>query len=290
MRNGFGMTTAQPMDREDRDDYPFVARRQVFTQDWMRRIAAMLDLPGLEWSSGDPVPLGWHFPLLGAETFRNQLRADGFPGLGIPFPNIDSKRLVATGRTVESFGHICLGQGLDRTSRLAAIVPKSNAQGPITFVTVEHAFRDLESQAPILAEQQTFLLLDTLFTAMPPASTRSPHTIVKTVTPDDTLLFQFSALAFNSHKIHLDRDYARSVEGYPDLVVNGGLTTLFMTEIARAAFGDTIRRLSVRNSAPLFCNRPIHFAQADQDGRGAILAIDDEGRMAAEMEFEIDDL
>jgi 3-methylfumaryl-CoA hydratase len=284
------MTLAQPTDREDGDEYPFVIRRQHFTEDWMRRIAAMLDHPGLKWSMGDPVPFGWHFPLLGAETRRNTLRADGFPGLGIPFPDIDSKRLVATGRSVESLGRMCLGQELERTSRIAAITPKSTSQGLMTFVTIEHAFRDLGSATSILAEKQTFLLLDTRFAATPPVQARATNSIVKTITPDDTMLFQFSALSLNSHKIHLDRDYARTVEGYPDLVVNGGLTTLLMTEMARAAFGENIKRLSVKNSVPLFCNRPIHFAQSDQDGRHAILAIDDDGRIAATMEFETDDL
>jgi 3-methylfumaryl-CoA hydratase len=284
------MTLAQPTNGKDIDGHPLITRRQQFTEDWMRRIAAMLDLPGLDWSIGGPVPFGWHFPLLGAETFRPALRADGFPGLGIAFPEIDSKRLVATGRTVEKMSRLCLGQELERTSRIAAITPKSTAQGPMTFVTVEHAFRDHLSQAPILTEQQIFLLLDTLFAAPQTPPTTATHAIVRTVTPDDTMLFQFSALSFNAHKIHLDRDYARTVEGYPDLVVNGGLTTLFMTEIARAAFGENIKRLFVKNSAPLFCNRPIHFAQSDQDGRHAILAIDDDGRTAATMEFETDDL
>jgi 3-methylfumaryl-CoA hydratase len=283
------MTLAQPTNGKDADGPPLVTRRQQFTEDWMRRIAAMLGLPGLDWSVGDPVPFGWHFPLLGSETSRTTLRADGFPGLGIPFPDIDSKRLVATGRTVEKMSRLCLGQELERTSRIAAIAPKSTAQGPMTFVTVEHGFRDHLSQAPILTEQQIFLLIDTLFAAPQAPATSATHAIVKTITPDDTMLFQFSALSFNSHKIHLDRDYARTVEGYPDLVVNGGLTTLLMTEIARATFGENIKRLSVENSAPLFCNRPIHFAQSDQDGRHAILAIDDDGRTAATLEFEIND-
>jgi 3-methylfumaryl-CoA hydratase len=249
----------------------------------------MLDLAGLEWSKGDPVPFGWHFPLLGAETRRNTLRPDGFPGLGIQFPDIASKRLVATGRTVENFGRIWLGQELERTSHIAAITPKSTAPGLMIFVTIEHAFRDLQGQTPILAEQQTYLLIDTLFAITPPAEATASHEIVKTITPDDTMLFQFSALSANSHKIHLDRDYARSIEGYPDMVVNGGLTTLLMTEIARANFGDSIKRLSVKNSAPLFCNRPIHFARSNQGRQHTILAIDDEGRTATAMEFETDD-
>jgi 3-methylfumaryl-CoA hydratase len=290
LRNELGMTSAQPTGHEDHCEYGSVTRRQVFTEDWMRRIAAMLGLRGLEWTAGNPVPFGWHFPLLGAETHRNNLRPDGFPGLGIPLPDISSKRLVATGRILESLGRIGMGQKLERTSRIAAITAKSTSQGPATSVTVEHAFHDLLSSTPILNENHTFLILDTPFTVMPPARTEAIYTIVKTITPDDTMLFQFSALSFNSHKIHLDRDYARNVEGYPDLVVNGGLTTLLMTEIARADFGENIKRLSIRNSAPLFCNRPVHFARSDQDGRHAILAIDDEGRIAAGMEFETDDI
>jgi 3-methylfumaryl-CoA hydratase len=282
------MILAQPIDGNGPDAYPIVTRRQIVIADWMRRIAAMLDLPCAEWSMGDPVPFGWHFPLLGAETHRNILRTDAFPGLGIPFPDIASKRLVATGRMVKNFGRMCLGQELERTSRIAAITPKSTAQGLMTFVTVDHAFHDFPSQTPILAEQQTFVLLNTAFTATPPAPVTASDKIVKTITPDETMLFQFSSLSFNSHKIHLDQDYARNVEGYPDLVVNGGLTTLLMTEIARAVFGEGIRCLSVKNGTPLFCNRPIHFAQSDQDGQQTIFAIDDEGRTAATMELETD--
>jgi 3-methylfumaryl-CoA hydratase len=288
--NDLGMTLAQSTDPKNLDEYSVVTRQQHVTEDWMRRIATMLGLAGLEWSMGDPVPFGWHFPLFGAETSRDTMRTDGFPGLGIAFPDIASKRLVATGRSVETMGRLCLGQQFERTSRIAAITPKSTAQGHMTFVTVEHAVRDLGTASLILFEKQTFLLLDTLFDILPSAEATALSSIVKTITPDDTMLFQFSALSANSHKIHLDRDYARNFEGYPDLVVNGGLTTLLMTEIARAAFGETIKRLSVKNSAPLFCNRPIHFAQSDQDGRHAILAFDDEGRIAAAMEFDTDDL
>lgn len=297
MRNGFRMAMAQTTDREDRDDYPFVTRRQVFTEDWMRRIAAMLGLPGLEWSIGDPVPFGWHFPLLGAETFRNNLRADGFPGLGISLPRLTGtkltgQRLVAVGRTVNILSVLYIGQELERTSKIGSIVPKTTAQGPITLFSVEHSIRDFTAKTPIIVEKQTYILLDTPYTIAPPETVDldAPPPIVKTVTPDETLLFQFSALSFNSHKIHLDRDFARTVEGYPDLVVNGGLTTLLMTEIVRSDFGNRIRQLTVRNRAPLFCNKPIHLARPKQDGQQIIVAMDDAGRAAAEMEFHTNDV
>jgi 3-methylfumaryl-CoA hydratase len=273
-----------------RDAFPPITRRHIVTDDFPRRIAAMLGLTDSAWDAGTHLPFGWHFPLLGAETLRSHLRADGFPGLGIAMPNLSGNRLVATGRSVQQVGALQIGQEIERVSAIASVTPKTTSQGAITIVIVEHVLREARDGALILREKQTFILLDTPFVATGPVAPKPDHAIAKTITPDNTMLFQFSALSFNSHKIHLDRDYARSVEGYPDLVVNGGLTTLFMTEFARTNLGVAPQRLSVRNSAPLFCNQPIHLARMERDGRSFILALDDHGRVAAEMEFETDDL
>jgi 3-methylfumaryl-CoA hydratase len=270
--------------------YTPVTRRQIVTEDFPRRIKAMLGLSVREWPAGTVIPYGWHFPLLGAETLRSDLRIDGFPGLGIPMPDLPGRRLVAAGRSVQQVGALHIGQELERVSMIGSVTPKTTAQGAITIVTVEHVIRDGRDADLILTEKQTFILLNSSFMASGPAEPKTDYAIAKTIIPDDTMLFQFSALSFNSHKIHLDRDYARSVEGYPELVVNGGLTTLLMTEFARTNLGITPKRLSVRNNAPLFCNQPIHLAQMERDGHRAIVALDDMGRVAAEMEFETDDL
>jgi 3-methylfumaryl-CoA hydratase len=274
----------------DINPYTPVMRRQIVTEDFPRRITSMLGLSVCEWPAGTKIPYGWHFPLLGAETLRSDLRTDGFPGLGIPMPDLYGKRLVAAGRSVEQTSALHIGQEIERVSAIISVTPKKTSQGAITLVTVEHIIRNAQDGVFILNEKQTFILLDTPYVATEPAAPKPAHAIAKTVTPDDTMLFQFSALSFNSHKIHLDRDYVRSVEGYPDLVVNGGLTALLMTEFAREGLSGSIKRLSVRNSAPLFCNQPVHLARMERDGRGVILALDDHGRTAAEMEFETDDL
>jgi 3-methylfumaryl-CoA hydratase len=269
-----------------------VTMRQIVSEDFPRRVAAMLGRSDLTWHAGMPVPFGWHFPLLGAETFRSALRSDGFPGLGVPMPDLPGKRLVAVGRTLEQWRALHIGQEIVRVSQIASVTSKSTAQGSINFVTVEHVIHNHQDAALILKEEQTFVLLDTPFAAAPPSPPDSNQTraIGKTITPDETMLFQFSALSFNSHKIHLDRDYAGTVEGYPDLVVNGGLTTLLMTEFAQTMVTGTIKRLAVRNTAPLFCNRLIQLVHTVRDGCHAILALNDAGRVAAEMEFKIDDL
>lgn len=271
---------------------PFVTRSQVLTEDMVRRVAAMLGLSDIEMSSGGAAPFGWHFPLLGAETYRHSLRGDGFPGLGIPFPSRSGKRLIAAGRTVDAHGTIQIGKAIERTSRIKSVKPKLTAQGEMTIVIVRHDLHDQDTNAQLVAEEQTYILLDTRYspTLAEAQPTQLLGPVVHSVTPDENLLFQFSALSFNSHKIHLDRDYAREVEGYPDLVVNGGLTTLLMTEIARVTHRSNITRLKVRNTVPLFCNRAIRFTRHDSGGRRTIAALDHCGRMAAEMEYELNDV
>jgi 3-methylfumaryl-CoA hydratase len=137
-----------------------------------------------------------------------------------------------------------------------------------------------------VSEVQTFVLM--------PASTfrEKDAGVPTTVTlktprvhrPDDTLLFQYSALGFNSHKIHLDRDFARTVEGFPDLVVNGGLTALLLTEYLRCDLRITPVRIKIRYLAPLFSNRELTIAHEEREGSLVVAVFDDRGRVAGEME------
>jgi 3-methylfumaryl-CoA hydratase len=101
------------------------------------------------------------------------------------------------------------------------------------------------------------------------------------------MLFRYSALTFNGHRIHYDYPYVTQTEGYPALVVNGGLTTLLIYELAREQ-GKTIRFISSRNVRPLFVNRPISIQGApDPDGDRAVLwALDEGGALALSADAE----
>jgi 3-methylfumaryl-CoA hydratase len=260
-------------------------RRQRFTIDLAERIAAMLDLPATDALLGDHIPFGWHFPLLHAATPRNQLRQDGFPGLGVAMPDVAGQRLVATGRTLRQFAMLPLDGPVLRTSRLESSSAKATANGSVTNLVFAHEIRSIADDTLILTEEQRFSVLDWVYALRPAEPDGEPLAAIRTVTPDETLLFLFSALSSNSHRIHLDQNYARWIEGYPDLVVNGGLTTLLMTEIVRAEFGDSVTSVKVRNLAPLFCHRPIRFARASRGEIQLVIAYDDAGQRAAEMEF-----
>jgi len=259
----------------------------------VRRVAAMLDLDPDAWREGDPLPRGWQFILLGADTPRSGLRADGFPGLGVPLPDLGLPRLLIGKRSVHFLGEIPIGASLRRDSRIESVVRKETAKGPMATVTVAHALHLAGAADPVLAETQTYVLLgpqpagggaappDGARAAMPPGA--------RTLVPDDTLLFQYSALGFNSHRIHLDRAFAREVEGFPDLVVNGGLTTLLLTEHLRTAFGISPSALSARYLAPLFCAHPITLgAEREGEGEGWVLrAFDAAGRLAVDIAAEV---
>jgi 3-methylfumaryl-CoA hydratase len=253
-----------------------------------RRVAAMLDLDPAGVTAGNPLPPSWHFILLGAETRRCELRSDGFPGLGVPMPDLDLPRLLATGRTVEYHQPSPVGATVERTSAIRRLERKSSGTVPKVAVMIGHELRIAGASEVAIAETQSFLMLGRGSGYHPderaPRAVTAPH--LKTVLPDEILLFQFSALGFNSHRIHSDKTYARDVEGYPDLVVNGGLTALLMTEFARTELGLVIRRLRMKNLAPLFCRRSITLT-ADQDGpRWRLRAHDERGTVAAEMELE----
>ena len=120
--------------------------------------------------------------------------------------------------------------------------------------------------------------------APPPPPQAAPAEAVwkRTIVPDPVLLFRFSALTFNGHRIHYDLPYVTGVEGYPGLIVNGGLTTLLLFELARTSNASPVVRFESRNVRPLFVGQPLHLCGAPSaDGRSAKLwATNAEGALA----------
>ncbi|MFL1461623.1 protein dehydratase [Roseococcus sp. DSY-14] len=250
----------------------------------VRRVAAMLDLDPDGWREGDPLPRGWQFILLGADTRRSALRGDGFPGLGVPLPELGLPRLMLGGRSVAFQGDIPIGATLRRESRMQSLTRKEGPNGPAAIATLLHALFLAGAAEPALTETQTYILLGPQASPRKAAEAAPVPERARRVVPDDTLLFQYSALGFNSHRIHLDRSYARDVEGFPDLVVNGGLATLLLTELLRTEKGRAPVSIKARHLAPLFCGRPMLLDVADGERGWLLRAYDDGGRVAVEIE------
>ncbi|WP_028466335.1 FAS1-like dehydratase domain-containing protein [Nisaea denitrificans] len=275
------------------EEFQPIRRTEVCALGTARRIAAMLDLDPDRLREGDTLPRGWHFPMLAGETRRSELRGDGFPGLGVAIPDMGLSRLVLGGRRVTFLADIPIGAALQRTSKVASLTQKEATSGPMAFVTVEHSLAVAQNGAPAIVEEATYILLEaaasdrakTVAAEVPDANIPGGdrNTIV---IPDETLLFQYSALGFNSHKIHIDKAYARDVEGYPDLVVNGGLTTLLLSEFIRNDLKLMPRKLSVKHTAPLFCGNPITLTANHETAAWNLSAFAANGLRAAEMKLE----
>ncbi len=252
----------------------------------VRRVAAMLDLDIELFSNGDILPRGWHFFMLAGQTRKSDLRKDGFPGLGVSIPDLGLSRLLLGGRTVSYNEDIEIGSEIERTSFIKNIKEKTTQSGRMAIVTIQHELRPVLDSKPAIIETQTYILLEKQSienkTISPTyESQKLTAESKKQIIPDETLLFQYSALGFNSHKIHLDRDYARNIEGLPDLVVNGGLAMLLLTEFMRTDLGLEINEIKVKHIAPLYCNRPLTIA-FEQD---ELKIYDDNNKVAVTVEI-----
>jgi 3-methylfumaryl-CoA hydratase len=254
------------------------------------RLAAMLDLETNSFTEGAILPRGWHFFMLAGQTRKSELRKDGFPGLGVPIPDLALPRLLLGGRTVSYKGDIVIGSVVEKTSFIKSIVEKTTRSGAMAIVTIQHELRPVLDSNPAIIETQTYILL-----GESKVSTQIEKTIFplieakyqKQFTPDETLLFQYSALGFNSHKIHLDRNYAQNVEGLPDLVVNGGLTTLLLTEFIRTVLGLEISDIKVKHIAPLYCNIPLTLTAEEGETGWKLNVFDGNNALSIEMETTI---
>ncbi|MDX2247326.1 MAG: hypothetical protein SF052_11140 [Bacteroidia bacterium] len=160
----------------------------------------------------------------------------------------------------------------------------------MSIVTIQHELRPLSESTAAIIEIQTYLLLSekTVEIKLEKTPFLPVHTKhQKEIVPDETLLFQYSALGFNSHKIHLDRDYARNVEGLPDLVVNGGLTTLLLTEFLRTDLGLKLADLKVKHITPLYCNRKMTIGTEGGERTLQLKIWDDNNIVAVEAEAKV---
>lgn len=263
-----------------------------FTLAQVRRVAVMLGIDPQSFAVGDLVPRGWHFALLAGETPRNVMRSDGFPGLGVAMPQMDLPRLLLGQRSTGFHADLRVGMTVTRQSTLVSVTEKTGRNGPFAIVKVEHALASAQN-SPEVTEMQTYFLAGLPTSAAPkPAPTALPSgSVAHVVVPDDLMLFQYSALGFNTHRIHFDRDYATRVEGHPDLVVNGGLATLLSTEFLRNDLGRRVKTMDARHLAPLYVNHPLTICVADlTEASAKVLVLDDDGTLAAELVITFDEL
>jgi 3-methylfumaryl-CoA hydratase len=261
----------------------------------VHRIAAMLDLDAARWRNGDALPRGWHVFLFAASTPQSQLRHDGVAGMGITLPDVGLPRVVLGGKRIHFNGDVPIGASVRRASRLESLTPKSAQSGRIVIATVKHDICVEGESEPAIVEHLDYIFREAA-EAAPVAQSLAPKRlspsnepradIVREVTPDETLLFRYSSITSNPHRIHYDHPYATQVEGYRGLVVNGGLPALLLTELFRAESRREPTRVITRNIDLLFCNEPMRLNAIKSTDWWTLWAEDSNGRRAVEAKIE----
>jgi len=255
----------------------------------MAGLAALLDHVLPPWRPGEVPPLG-HWLYFLARARQSEIDADGHPRRGAFLPPVELPRRMWAGSRVAFRTSIEIGAAMTRRSTILDVRAKTGASGEMVFVTVRHEIAT--AKGTVLTEEQ-----DIVFREAP----RSPRTLravgetpvpnaqpavapgefVRRVTPDPTQLFRFSALTFNAHRIHYDRDYCKNVEGYPGLVVQGPFTAmLLMDHFLRARPGAEVERFVYRAQRPLYDTAPFDVCLTHTEGGAELRALDPEGEVA----------
>jgi len=213
------------------------------------------DAPPIE---GAALPPCWHWAYFLDAAPSHELGPDGHSQRGGFLPPVPLPRRMWAGSRLEFFAPLVLGSSASKVSRVAAVEEKDGRSGRLCFVKVQHEIHGPAGLA--IREEQDIVYRDvprgdaaTVAQSAPiHARWQRPWTF------DAPRLFRYSALTFNSHRIHYDRDYVTREEGYPGLVVHGPLMATAMLELVRMQCPDrSIRRFDFRAIAPLFDGQPI---------------------------------
>ena len=216
-------------------------------------LAATLDYADAP-KEGDPLPPLWHWTNFFAVAQQSQLGADGHPQRGGFLPPVPLPRRMWAGGRFVFHAPVPIGAALTRTSTIDSVSVKEGASGRLVFVTVRHEIT--QGGLPAITEEHDIVYRDLPAPGAPAAAPKSAPPNPRwsrTIHPDPVLLFRYSALTFNGHRIHYDRSYVTEVEGYPGLIVHGPLIATLLVDLVRRELpGTRIARFSFRALAPLF--------------------------------------
>ena len=216
-------------------------------------------------SEGAPIPPGWHWFAFTPSCPQHELGEDGHPAKGPFLPPLANRRRMMAGGELRYAAPLRVGESYTRRSELVSAQVKNGRTGRMLFTTVRHVFTRPDGTAVLTEDEHA------VYRQQAPGTARGLAAPVgdgpgwehefgvrgrRDLDPDPRALFRFSALTYNTHRIHYDHDYVRDVEGYPDLVVHGPLLALLMLEVPRAA-GVTPVGFRYRLLTPAFSGTPI---------------------------------
>jgi 3-methylfumaryl-CoA hydratase len=272
-----------------------VGRQQVATDIIHAGPANLLRLalgrPEPELREGDPLPPAWLGLYFLPRVATADLRPDGTPRDTGVIPAMPLPRRMFGGEHVRFHRPLRIGEAIRRETELADIAVKSGGTGTLVLATVTSRVFGPQGLA-LEDERRTVFRQEVKAGERNQAPRREPAPADvpwrRRVTPDPVLLFRFSALTFNSHRIHYDRPWAMEVEGYPGLVVHGPLTTTLLVDFARDQNpGRPIVAYTTQARAPLFDTAPFELRGQPTAGGCQLWAVTPEGTVAMSAEAEL---
>ncbi len=229
----------------------------VIAPDRVRAMAATLDHEHTP-VSGDELPAGWHWMFFNLAARARDLGPDGHPKRGGFLPPVPLPRRMWAGGRLAFSRPLRVGERVRRDSEIADLKVKQGRSGALVFVVVRHVIAG--ESGPALEEEHDIVYREAPRPdASAPAPERAPLDAAwrREVRPDPVLLFRYSALTFNGHRIHYDQPYVTKVEGYPGLIVHGPLIATLLLDHLRANMpGARLRRFEFRALSPLFDTAP----------------------------------
>jgi 3-methylfumaryl-CoA hydratase len=250
-----------------------------------RALAATLDRES-EFEPGDPLPPPWHWLYFLSMSPLSDTGPDGHPKRGGFLPPVPLPRRMWAGSRMKFFAPLWVGDAVHRVSTIAGVSTKEGRSGPLVFVNVRHEIAN--ARGPLLVDLHDIVYRDLPQpgeSAPPPKMAPSDHAWIREIRPDPVLLFRYSALTFNSHRIHYDHPYVTAVEGYPGLVVHGPLlATLLLDLLLRHRPQVSVTRFEFRAIRPVFDTAPFTVCgRPEADGHVVALWVKDaDGRLCME--------
>ncbi len=256
----------------------------------LRALSATLDRDGAAIDTGTEVPPCWHWLYFLPLHRQSEIGPDGHAQRGGFLPPVPLPRRMWAGSRLEFLAPLRAGQAIARTSRIADVRMKEGRSGPLVFVQVHHDIHADGQHA--IHEEHDIVYRDLPLPGEPaPAGLPAPQDALWTreVVPDDVLLFRYSALTFNGHRIHYDRRYVTEVEGYPGLIVHGPLiATLLLDLLHRQRPTARVHRFAFKAMKPIFDIAPFRVCgRMAGDQAVKLWAVTPEGHLAMDASAEL---
>lgn len=253
----------------------------------VRNLSATLDRDDPAPVAGAELPPLWHWLYFLPSARQGELGPDGHARRGGFLPPVPLPRRMWAGGRLQWHAPLRIGDKVERTSRIASVTHKAGRSGDLVFVLVRHEVRNTAGLA--LTEEHDIVYrpaAQPVDPTPPPQAAPADAQWSREIVPDDVLLFRYSALTFNGHRIHYDRKYVTEVEGYPGLIVHGPLIATLLVDLARRSQARPLRSFGFKAVRPTFDLHPfrVNGKPAADGGSAQLWAQDHEGWLTMQAE------